>query len=49
VAAVVLLIDAGAGVATAEAWGVLESADGARFLEDGFRVVGAHLAKELLR
>jgi hypothetical protein len=49
VAAVVLLIDAGAGVATADAWGMIESPEGHRFLEHGFRVVGAHLAKELVR
>ncbi len=49
VAAVTLLIDAGAGVATADAWGMIESEDGAKFLERGFLVVGAHLAKELTR
>lgn len=48
-AAVTLLVDAGAGVATADAWGMIESEDGAVFLERGFHVVGAHLAHELTR
>lgn len=49
VAAVILLVDAGAGMASADAWGMMESAEGARFLERGFAVIGAHLARELTR
>jgi len=48
-AAVILLIDVGAGVAAGEAWDMLESSEGAKFLEKGFALIGAHLAKELLR
>lgn len=48
-AALILLIDVGAGVAAGEGWDMLESKEGARFLEKGFAKMGEHLARELLR
>lgn len=44
-----VLIDRGAGVGSGEALDLLETPGGQKLLARGFGLIGAHLAKELLR
>lgn len=46
-AALTILMDEGAGLASGEAFDLLGSEDGQRMLESGFRVIGRHLAKQV--
>lgn len=48
-AALVVMVDAGAGIASGEAYGLLDTKEGELLLEKSFKILGAHLAKELLR
>lgn len=48
-AALSVLIDVGASVSSGEAMGLLGTPEGERLLQEGFRVVGRHLADEMLR
>lgn len=44
-----VLVDQGAGVASGEALDLIETPVGQQLLQTGFELVGAHLAKEMLR
>jgi hypothetical protein len=48
-AAVLVLADVAANMASGDAAALIDSADGARYLEAGFRAFGRHFADELLR
>lgn len=48
-AAVLVLADVAANMASGDAAALIDSADGARYLEAGFRAFGRHFANELLR
>jgi hypothetical protein len=47
IAALTILMDEGAGLSSGEAFDLLETEEGQRMLELGFRVIGAHLAKQV--
>jgi hypothetical protein len=48
-AAVMVLIDMGAGFSTGEARDLLLSEEGEKLLSAGYKLIGAHLAAEMLR
>ena len=48
-AALTVRIDLGAGVGSGEAYGLLDTPDGARLLSQGIELISTHLAKEILR
>jgi hypothetical protein len=48
-AAVIVLVDTGAGVSSGEAFALLDTREGEALLERGLAILGDHLAAELLR
>lgn len=48
-AALTVLIDFGASVSSGDAMNLLESPQGEKLLREGFRIIGGHLAAEMLR
>jgi hypothetical protein len=48
-AALTILIDMGAQVSSGEAMDLLDRAEGEKLLREGFRIIGAHIASEMLR
>ena len=48
-AAVMLLVDMGAGYASGDARDLIQSEQGEKLLAEGFRLLGEHLAGEMLR